>query len=106
MRFPDSEIGSTERTLGVDEIDELACTKTARRIAKKFYTDDTVMDLASEIVTTSDEFGAIYRYQIKWEANDDELAKKVMAVLVIWFEDYDSGCIAVHPLFELKGIRK
>lgn len=106
MRFPDSEIGSTERTLGVEEIEEIACTKSARQIAKKFYTEDTAMDLDSEIVTTSEEFGAIYRYQIKWAVNDEALAKKVMAILVIWFEDFESGSIAVHPMFELKLKKK
>jgi hypothetical protein len=96
MRTPPSRMEQHERELNDGEIAELSCTDKARRL-----TAQIAVVISNEVVSCSDEFGYIYRYDI--DEPVEGAMHRVHAALVLWSRDGEMFEIAIVSKFQLPG---
>jgi hypothetical protein len=101
MRAPRSTVDHYEEVLDVQAVAKLPCTDRIR-------TDIAIrpgIDLASEVVSQSAEFGYIYRYDVTEAANDGIGGRgAVRSVFVVWTTDCEKFRIASYPTFTLPHV--
>jgi len=107
MRLPPQEVAQNEHVLKSEEVIELKCTPSARKIAAKY----AGIIMQSEIVSRDEKFGYIYRYNMVKSVTDDGSfhpedgtkgnVYKVQTKLVLHTEDCETFKLATYPLFEL-----
>ena len=98
MRTPPSRLEQHEQVLSSMEIAELSCTQIARKIASGI-----AIIVTNEVVSRSDEFGYIYRYDIAEPVEDASgEIHRVEAGLVLWSEDCETFKIRAYSKFKLQ----
>ena len=102
MRFPPSSIEQTERMLGADEASASPCTAMARKIVEQ-RGPGWIIDMSSESVSHSDEFGFIYRYRVTQNIDENGRSFSVDSIHVLWSKDCKSFMIATYPTYKLPG---
>ena len=101
MQSPPTKVGEQERVLNSDEVAALRCTCTARRIVS----DRDGIDMDSESVSYSDEFGYVYRYDIVRSLDDGRGGiHKSHTVLLMWTQDCETFHLASHPTYQLPNL--
>lgn len=97
MHSPPVEIEPSEKVLKGDEIAMAACTAEARNtVASR---PGIVMN--SEIVSHSDEFGYIYRYDVVGSIESRGETINIHNVMIVWSKDCESIQFASHSMFKL-----
>lgn len=112
MQMPPVEISASENILSDDEISDLKCTETARKVAA----DYEGIDMKSELVSHDEKLGYIFRYDIKYTMVDDGTFHpenntkgkiyNTATKLVMQTKDGEFFRIATHPMFELPMLGK
>lgn len=99
MRFPPVTMDQSERALDKAEVATLPCTDQIRRNAS----NHSGINLDSERVSYSDEFGYIYRYDVATLVPESDGKYVDQSKWIVWTADCRTWRLLEYSMFELQG---